>query len=818
MVEDADRDEDPAHLHRPNEVMNLMEGGPIQLEAGNRLSHYQLVEKLGAGGMGVVWRAHDTLLNRSVAIKLLNPELTRDASQREILIQEARAASTVNDPHIVQVYEIGQDKGIDFIVMEYVDAPTLTTLLRRRSLNPEEVTALGHQIARALARAHRHHLIHRDLKPANLLVSKDDEVKIVDFGLARVFAPRDQTATVEAPTELLGPNLDSPQRVAGTLPYMSPEQVRGESLDARSDIFSLGAILYEAATGKRSFSGHSNQDVAAKVVEASPVPPQQLVPTLPIDLVRIIGKAMARRPEDRYQSMDDLAVDCRRLHEELRSGSSPSYGDLQAGLRSGTSRRTVLALISVGVLALVLIGALLWPSPPSESALVVIPVVGATGDSVSDEAAWAISEAVAIRLAQSSDLHVVATPMSERLHSYAGDLKQLAMDSGARKLLRLELSRDGDDMLVRSVLIDASQNRILGGREFRHDHQDLSRIAVIVADQVLESQGYVTTQMYDYVVYVNGEPETMASDLWRQWQEVLAGHSTDTDQISARLVERFPEDPAVHAIHSMAVYMRWAGDQAPESRSRLDRILADMDRLDPHNPYSAIWQAIILRRQGHPREAIPILTRVLVRNDLTNSCRSWTHRMRGFALRETGDVRGAIDDARLALQLDPAHATNSYALAAALYDDGRLEEALAQSLTAQALSPSESRMLVLTAEILIRLDRPADAVLHTRRACDLGTEEGCAVHAVVLHLIGDLEGANQARQRALEAHPTKEGAYYLACHAVQRDDFEGAIELLSRSLSLGLADTRLETDPCFEPLASDKRFAGILEMVRARVE
>jgi len=331
----------------------------MSAESGQMLSHYRLVEKIGEGGMGVVWKAEDTVLNRTVAIKVLPADLTLDEDRRRMFLEEARLAASVSHGNIVQVHELGRERDLDFIVMEYVAGQPLRRMLHGQPLPPDKVAEWGLQVAQGLARAHRKGLIHRDLKPANILVTPEGELKIVDFGLATLFAPPDSTSPSSASTAAEGlPGETTP--IAGTVPYMSPEQVRGDKLDARSDIFSFGTVLYEMTTGRRPFTGAHAADIAREIQRSQPRPVHEVVPKVPFDLHRIVEKALARRPEERYQDMDDLVVDLRRLARDLDSGSSPSLEDLQRQARNGMrSRRwlsSVAAILLVAVVTTVTAG------------------------------------------------------------------------------------------------------------------------------------------------------------------------------------------------------------------------------------------------------------------------------------------------------------------------------------------------------------------------------------------------------------------------------------------------------------------------------
>ena len=322
-----------------------MDAGPER-----SLSHYRLLEQIGKGGMGVVWKAHDTVLDRIVAIKVLPASTFEFEGSDDRLLVEARRASSLNDPHIAQIHDFGRVGAVDFIVMEYVDGDPLNRQIRGHAMPPTRIARLGLQIAGALAHAHRKQLIHRDLKPGNVILTGKDDVKIVDFGLAALYERQQSSLASDEPTQSLESDSvrpSEPRSIAGTLPYMSPEQVRGRELDSRTDIFSLGVMLYELSTGVRPFVGATSQELLERIDRAEHRPPQDLEPGLPLELVRIIEKALARRRGDRYQTMDDLAVDLKRLSRELDDGSSLSYADVARGATSpaaedGTGQLMVL--------------------------------------------------------------------------------------------------------------------------------------------------------------------------------------------------------------------------------------------------------------------------------------------------------------------------------------------------------------------------------------------------------------------------------------------------------------------------------------------
>jgi Tol biopolymer transport system component/predicted Ser/Thr protein kinase len=323
------------------------------------ISHYEILTRIAEGGMGVVYRALDTRLGRPVAVKLLRPDRPIDAAGRKRFVQEARAASALNHPHIVTVYDIGQEDGVDFIAMEYISGPSLAEVILQGRLKTEDGLKYGAQIADALAAAHSAGILHRDLKPGNIMVNGKGSVKVLDFGLAKLtdpaeFRPIDERATTgSAPGE--GEPRTGEGTILGTAAYMSPEQAEGKPADARSDVFSFGAVLYEMVTGRRAFGGSTRMSTLAAILATEPEAPSRTVPGLSRDLEKLIVRCLRKSPERRWQSMADLKVALEDLLEESGATSSaPSAGPVR--------RRTRVAAAAIAVLAIgaLVFGTRLW--------------------------------------------------------------------------------------------------------------------------------------------------------------------------------------------------------------------------------------------------------------------------------------------------------------------------------------------------------------------------------------------------------------------------------------------------------------------------
>lgn len=440
---------------------------------GKTIGHYRVLEELGRGGMGVVYKAEDMKLDRVVALKFLPHHITSNEAEKARFIQEAKAAAALNHPHACAIYRIDEVEGEQFIEMEFVEGLTLRERIGQGPLDTKDAVRYGIQVGEALQEAHSRGIVHRDVKSDNIMVSLKNQVKVMDFGLAKLKGSFKLTKTAST---------------VGTLAYMAPEQIQGGEVDARSDIFSFGVVLYEMIAGTLPFRGEHDASMMYSILNEEPGPLPSHKQEFDPELERIIRRALEKDPEDRYQHVDDMVSELVKLRKQtgriVRSGTGPVTGSRHTRPTRGSS----LKWAAFGGIAIFLIGVIWYvigQAPARIDSIAVLPFVNATGDPETEYLAEGITETITNRLSQLSGLRVTPRSMVAKFGGHA-DPGEAGKELNVKVVLTGKVTQRGDRLSIQTELIDIEQLSQLWGEQYSRNMADLVTIQREIAQKVVE--------------------------------------------------------------------------------------------------------------------------------------------------------------------------------------------------------------------------------------------------------------------------------------------------------------------------------------------
>jgi eukaryotic-like serine/threonine-protein kinase len=726
---------------------------------GSQIGSYQIVSLLGAGGMGEVYRARDTRLDRDVALKVLPAGLLADEAVRRRFRKEALALAKLSHPHIAVIHDVGEEAGVDYLVMECVPGQSLAEKLKSGPLPEKEVASLGAQIADALEEAHEHGVIHRDLKPGNIMITPKGQVKVLDFGLAKLLRPpaNIMTANIMAADTMPTESFAETQGVAGTLPYMAPEQLTGEPVDGRTDIYALGVVLFEMAAGRRPFQEDSAPRLTDAILHQAPVSPRALNSRMSPELERITLKCLEKSPADRYQSAKEVQVDLRRL-------GVPTIISAPTKTRPWWRRRTAFGIAAVTLMALLAAAGWMRRSAGQREiidSLAVLPFVNASADPNAEYFSDGITESLINSLSQLPHLKVMSRDSAFRYKGKDADAETVGRMLGVRAVFKGRVTQRGDSLDVSAELVDARDNSHIWGQQYDRKFADMIALREEIAEEITTAlrvrlsgedakrmaKSY-TANPEAYQDYLKGRfwfnkqsGEEAVNKAIEYFQQAIAKDPAyalayvgladcysslgNSGFVPAR--EAFPEakeaaqkalemDDTLAEAHASLGYIKtvydwdWSGAEKEYHRS-ID--------LNPNSAEDHHFYAVALRRMGRLEESIRELKRAVELDPLSG----FINLDLGGSLYFARQYDAAIEQERKILELDPNFILARYVLGMTYVQKSMYKEGIAEFQKVLLILPGDVRPLSGLGNAYARAGRRAEAQKVLDQLNDLSTRK-----------------------------------------------------------------------------------------------
>ena len=662
---------------------------------GQIISQYKILEKLGEGGMGVVYKAHDTKLDRIVALKFLPHHLVAHEAEQARFLQEARAASALNHPNVCTIYDIKQESDRQFIVMEFVDGTTIKQKLPIQKLQDALTYAL--QIGEALHEAHSKRIVHRDIKCENIMVNSKNQIKVMDFGLAKLKGSLKLTKT---------------SSTVGTLAYMAPEQIQGGEVDARSDIFSFGVVLFEMLTGFMPFRGDHEAAVLYSIVNEEPESLLKRRPDISAEIDRIIGRALEKDPEDRYQHIDDVVSELRRVQKQsarisrsmvsempagpsvaIHSPSREADQDLPRNVTPVERRSPTRNYFLLGIMLLILGGAIyaylsFFGKHQSIDSIAVLPFTNAGADSSTEYLSDGITESLINTLSQLTDLSVKSRSSVFRYKGKEIDPQKAGKELGVKAVLAGRVSQRGDDLQISAELVDVSNDNQIWGGQYKKKLADILAVQAAISKEISQNLSLKLGGDDEKKLAKHSTENTEAYQLYLKgrfhWNKRTADHLRQAVDYFNQAIEKDPGYALAYAglASTYAILPEYSGLPAKDYIPRTDAAAKKAIDLDP--------------TLAEPHAALGMI--------------KYAHQW---------DWAGAETELKRAIELNPNYPTSHHWYSICLRQQGKFEEGYSEIKRAQELDPLSPIINVNVAEALYVMQHDDQAIEQYQKTLEL---------------------------------------------------------------------------------------------------